>query len=131
MNIKMYTAAREATTRARNVASAIQQVTRQVNDDNKDVSEKVDKNQQIRSKRKAELELAAAQNAKELAQKQAAITKVQSMVGFLQAVVASVAGVIGHEQDKKDKASGANKGRNSTNSTATTSTTAPTAPTII
>ena len=63
MNVKMYSAAREATTRARNVASAIQQVQRQINDDNKDISQKVDKDEQIRAKRKAELELFTAKNA--------------------------------------------------------------------
>ncbi|MBF2053040.1 MAG: hypothetical protein IGS03_06190 [Candidatus Sericytochromatia bacterium] len=86
MNVKMYTVAREAATKARNVASAIQQTQRQVNDDNKDIKDKVDKNSQIRSKRKAELEVGAAQTAKNLAQKQAKVAQLQAIVAGVQAL---------------------------------------------
>ncbi len=91
MNIRMYSAAREATTKARNVASAIQQAQRQVNDDNKDISEKVDKNQQSRDKKKAEQELFSAKTQKDLAQKQLSLTQQQQVVATIQAVV----GIIG------------------------------------
>jgi len=87
----MYSAAREATTKARNVASAIQQAQRQVNDDNKDISEKVDKNQQSRDKKKAEQELFSAKTQKDLAQKQLSLTQKQQVVATIQAVV----GIIG------------------------------------
>ncbi len=40
MNIRMYTAAREAATKAKNGAIAVQQAQRQVNDDNKDIATK-------------------------------------------------------------------------------------------
>jgi hypothetical protein len=90
MNVRMYSAAREATTKARNVASAIQQAQRQVNDDNKDISEKVDKNQQARDKKKAEGELFSAKVQKDLAQKQFGLTQKQQMVATIQAFVGLV-----------------------------------------
>ena len=110
MNVRMYSAAREATTRARNVASAIQQVQRQVNDDNKDISGKVDKDEQIRSKRKAELELFTAKNAKELAAKQEKLTQIQAAVAAIQTVVSVTVAVVSgikeltNKKKKGDKA---------------------------
>ncbi len=101
MNIRMYTAAREATTKARNVASAIQQVTRQVNDDNKDIMDKVDKNTQVRSKRKAELELAAALGAKKLAEKQAKISSKQAGLAMAQIIGSVVASQVGKGINKE------------------------------
>jgi hypothetical protein len=108
MNIRMYTAAREATTKARNVASAIQQVTRQVNDDNKDIMDKVDKNTQTRSKRKAELELAAALGAKKLAEKQAKISKQQAGLAIAQIVTSVVASRVGKGLNKESENEDAN-----------------------
>ena len=108
MNIRMYTAAREATTRARNVASAIQQVTRQVNDDNKDIMDKVDKNTQVRAKRKAELELYAAQSAKKLAEKQASIAKKQAGLAIVTTITSFVASRIGKGIDKANENEDAN-----------------------
>jgi hypothetical protein len=103
MNIKLYTAAREATSKARNVASAIQQAQRQVNDDNKDIKDKVDKNQQNRAKNKAKEELEAAKVAKDLAAKQLSISQQQATAGAIQALGAVAAAVIGAQVDKKKK----------------------------
>ncbi|MEZ0372749.1 MAG: beta strand repeat-containing protein [Candidatus Sericytochromatia bacterium] len=124
MNVKMYSAAREATTRARNVASAIQQVQRQVNDDNKDVAGKVDKDEQIRGKRKAELELAAADNAKKLAAKQATLTGIQATIGLLQSVltfaVAVTKQVVKTIENEKKRGEESGKKKETDNKPATT-----------
>lgn len=121
-SLKMLTAAREATTKAKNVASAIQQAQRQVNDDNKDVSKKTDKNEQARAKKKAEAELKNAVAQARLAESQLKRAETQKVVALVQAATSIVGAVIGAAIDKKQKKNDTKQMESGTTATAPTET---------